>query len=237
MVGDPADAILADYYAFGARNFDARRALADMVARGDRRRATSGRGSSYLQRLGYLPVDGSYGCCNYYGPVSTTLEYDTADFAISALAGDLGEPGLTARRSPDRAQDWRNLLNPASGFVQPRDADGALGGRLPARRAHRLRRGRLVDLHRDGALRPGGPGRGQGRRRRDGRLPGHRAEQLHRRPRLCRPRQRAEHRAALGVRLHRRALRDPGDGPPDPGPALDATLPAASATATTTSAR
>ena len=32
MVGDPADAVLADYYAFGARHFDAGIALADMIA-------------------------------------------------------------------------------------------------------------------------------------------------------------------------------------------------------------
>ena len=32
MVGDPADPILADYYAFGARNFDTSTALKDMVA-------------------------------------------------------------------------------------------------------------------------------------------------------------------------------------------------------------
>jgi predicted alpha-1,2-mannosidase len=123
MAGDPADAILADYRAFGARNFDARHALADMVAqataRGDIRP-----GLRYLRRLGYLPVDGRYGCCDYYGSVSATLEYGTADFAISALAGDLDEPGL-AREFASRAQDWRNLLNPASGFFQPRDADGS----------------------------------------------------------------------------------------------------------------
>ena len=32
MVGDPADAILADYYAFGATNFNTSTALTDMVA-------------------------------------------------------------------------------------------------------------------------------------------------------------------------------------------------------------
>jgi len=123
MVGDPADPVLADYYAFGARDFDAGRALADMIAEATRPGPIRP-GVSYLSTLGYLPVDGSYGCCNYYEPVSTTLEYDTDDFAIAAMAGALGQPGAAAQfRS--RAQDWRNLLNPVSGLDQRREADGS----------------------------------------------------------------------------------------------------------------
>jgi putative alpha-1,2-mannosidase len=123
MVGDPADAIIADYYAFGARGFDVSAALAAMIAQatkpGDIRP-----GLSYLDSLGYLPEDGTYGCCNFYGPVSTTLEYDTADFAISALAG--ARDNAAAQTSfRKRAGDWRNLLNPASKLMQPRLADGS----------------------------------------------------------------------------------------------------------------
>ncbi len=36
MVGDPADPVLADYYAFGARHFDVRTALADMMTEATR---------------------------------------------------------------------------------------------------------------------------------------------------------------------------------------------------------
>ena len=122
MVGDPADEILADYHAFGATGFDSTAALAGMVA--EATTANNNRpGLDYLDRLGYLPTDGSYGCCNSYGPAATTLEYDSADFAVSSLAGSLGD---TAHQQffARRAQDWQNLFNPASGFVQPRDADG-----------------------------------------------------------------------------------------------------------------
>jgi len=122
MVGDPADAILADYYAFGGTNFSTSTALTDMV-----NEATSTSnirpGNNYLSAPGYLPHDGSYGCCNFYGPVSTTLEYDTADFAISAFAGALGNTS-DQQTFVNRAQDWRNVLNPASGFDQPRNANG-----------------------------------------------------------------------------------------------------------------
>ncbi|BFU43997.1 lectin [Krasilnikovia sp. MM14-A1004] len=123
MVGDPADAIIADYYAFGARDFDVRTALADMV----KQASTTNNdrpGLNYLNAPGYEPHNGTYGCCNFYGPVATTLEYNTADFAISALAGALGDTS-NQQKYADRAQNWRNVLHPASGFVQPRNADGS----------------------------------------------------------------------------------------------------------------
>ena len=126
MVGDPADAILADYYAFGARNFDATTALADMVKQAST--VNNDRpGLNYLNSPGYMPHDGSYGCCNFYGPVATTLEYDTADFALSAMAGALGDTA-DQKTYANRAQDWRNVLNPASGFVEPRNASGSWTG-------------------------------------------------------------------------------------------------------------
>jgi predicted alpha-1,2-mannosidase len=126
MVGDPADAILADYYAFGARDFDTASALKDMIAEASKPNDVRP-GVRYLDSPGYLPHDGGYGCCNFYGPVATTLEYATADFALASFAGALGDDG-TRRTFTDRAQDWRNVLNPASGFVQPRNADGTWPG-------------------------------------------------------------------------------------------------------------
>lgn len=126
MVGDPADAIIADYYAFGARDFDTTTALADMVKQAST--ANNDRpGLNYLNSPGYMPHDGSYGCCNFYGPVATTLEYNTADFAISAMAGALGDTG-NQKTYANRAQGWRNVLNPASGFVEPRNASGSWTG-------------------------------------------------------------------------------------------------------------
>ena len=131
MVGDPADAILAAYHAFGATTFDASAALDDMVAEA----STTNRirpGENYLDDPGYLPTDGSYGCCNFYAPLSTTLEYATDDFAISALAGALGRSDVQSTFL-GRAHDWANLLDPAGGFVQPRRADGSWGRRFDPR--------------------------------------------------------------------------------------------------------
>ncbi|MGW1805518.1 lectin [Streptomyces sp. NPDC002078] len=122
MVGDPADEIIADYYAFGARKFDTATALKGMIA--EATDPNNNRpGLAYLEQLGRLPSNGKYGCCNFYGPASTTLEYNSADFAVSAFAGALGHTA-DQHRFADRAQDWQNLFNFGSGFIQPRDASG-----------------------------------------------------------------------------------------------------------------
>jgi predicted alpha-1,2-mannosidase len=123
MVGDPADSIIADAYAFGARGFDSKRALADMVE--EATAATHIRpGLSYYLKDGYLPIDGTYGCCNYYGPVSTQEEYDVADSSISLLARALGDQ-KAATEFATRAQNWQNVIDPQSGFLQPKLQNGA----------------------------------------------------------------------------------------------------------------
>ncbi|MEU3862464.1 lectin [Streptomyces sp. NPDC028722] len=126
MVGDPAAAIIADYYAFGARQFDTAETLKGLVAQASQTN-NDRPGLNYLNTPGWLPHDGSYGCCNFYGPAATTLEYNTADFALSALAGALGD-SADQKTYAARAQDWRNVLNPASGFVEPRNANGSWTG-------------------------------------------------------------------------------------------------------------
>jgi predicted alpha-1,2-mannosidase len=123
MVGDPAVPAIASTYAFGARSFDTGRALRAMVSQatvpGNARP-----GTVYLDNRGYLPADGGYGCCGAYGHTSTSLEYNIADFALSAFAGSLGDAAARARFA-DRAQGWQYLLHPDSGFIQPRLASGA----------------------------------------------------------------------------------------------------------------
>ncbi len=122
MVGDPADSIIADAYAFGATNFDASQALSDMETQAE----VPGNirpGLSYYERDGYLPIDGTYGCCNFYGPVSTQQEYDIADNSIAELATDLGDAAV-AQTFAVRAQNWQNVFNPGTGFMQPKESAG-----------------------------------------------------------------------------------------------------------------
>jgi predicted alpha-1,2-mannosidase len=122
MVGDPADSIIADAYAFGARDFDHQKALDAMVTEAT---ATSNirPGQAELDQYGYLPYDLDYGCCNFYGSVSTQLEYDSADYAIAAYAKSLGDND-TYTKFATRSQNWQNTFNAGSGYVQAKKSNG-----------------------------------------------------------------------------------------------------------------
>ncbi len=125
MVGDPADAIIASAYAFGARDFDARAALGYMLKGATRTGHGQGwyverPGLEEYLRLGYVPS----GTEGVWGSAATTLEYTTADFAIAQLARRLGDMA-TYREYARRAGNWRNLFNPTTGYIEPRDASGS----------------------------------------------------------------------------------------------------------------
>jgi len=125
MMGDPATPIIAGMYAFGATNFDAASALAAMVKAAVNPATVDKNGiferdaeRDYLS-LGYVPAAEIGG----YGPVSMTLEYCSADFALARFAQALGDT-TNYKSAMDRAQNWRNLLNPDSRYFQKRDAVG-----------------------------------------------------------------------------------------------------------------
>jgi len=122
MVGDPAQSIIADYYAFGARGFNTSEALSDMLAQ-----ATTVNdvrpGEALEQKYGYLPEDGTYGCCNPHGYVPTLLEYDTEDLALAQFAAALGD-SRDATMLQQRAGNWENVFNPANNLLNPRNQNG-----------------------------------------------------------------------------------------------------------------
>jgi predicted alpha-1,2-mannosidase len=135
MDGDPADAIIADYYAFGARTFDTSAALADML-----KQATTVNDvrpeEAAESKYGYIPEDGSYGCCNPHGYVSSLLEYDSADFALSQFAAALGDSS-DATMLQNRANNWVNVFDSSTGLLTPKLSDGAfLAGITPTTTAH-----------------------------------------------------------------------------------------------------
>jgi predicted alpha-1,2-mannosidase len=132
MNGDAADPMLAEAYAFGARDFDARAALAAMVkgATADPTPAQLGQGF-YAERpqgaqydsLGYVPNTQQSSLSPVPNGASETLEYATADFSIARLASALGR-NATAKTFLDRSQNWTNVFNTATGYVEPRDGAG-----------------------------------------------------------------------------------------------------------------
>ncbi len=130
MNGDSSDPILADAYAFGAKDFDASTALADMVKGAD---GTSSVGQGWFVERpnaaayiadGYVPNVGSDSISPVPNGASETLEYALDDFSISRLAADLGQHS-TAATFTDRSQNWANVFDTADGYVEPRDAQGA----------------------------------------------------------------------------------------------------------------
>jgi predicted alpha-1,2-mannosidase len=135
MVGDPAQSIIADYYAFGARSFNLTEALTDMI-----KQATTVNdvrpGEALEQKDGYLPEDGKYGCCNPHGYVPTLLEYDSQDLALATFAKALGDTS-DATMLQNRANNWVNVFDGADGLLNPRNSDGSfVPGISPTTTAH-----------------------------------------------------------------------------------------------------
>jgi predicted alpha-1,2-mannosidase len=129
MDGDPAAPMIAGFYAFGARDFEAQAALAGLINAATNPAVMATRShiferdalADYL-KLGYVPED-QHGIWHAYGNVSMTLEYDSADFAVSQLAQSLGDTADSAMLL-QHAQNWRNLFNPQTGYLQMRQRDG-----------------------------------------------------------------------------------------------------------------
>lgn len=127
MMGDPAAPIIADFYAFGATNFDVRAALAGLVNAATNP-AVYAPGSKTHERdaledylaLGYVPEHQTGG----YGNVSMTLEYASADFGLSQFAAALGDRRDSAMLLK-HAQNWRHVYNPQTGYDQMRRRDGS----------------------------------------------------------------------------------------------------------------
>jgi predicted alpha-1,2-mannosidase len=136
MNGDPAAAALADIWAFGGHDFEARAALASLVHAADHPTAADlspagcpvecggeRPGLDQWLKLHYIPVGAPA-----WGPAADTLEDVSAEFGIASLARRLGDTA-TANRFLGRAQYWRNIWNPKAtsegGYFQNRNADGS----------------------------------------------------------------------------------------------------------------
>ncbi|MEE4546860.1 GH92 family glycosyl hydrolase [Streptomyces sp. V4-01] len=139
MTGDPGPAAASSIYAFGGTSFDAAGALTSMVHAAttvtaeDRSRdgwnvmVTGERPSldRYLS-IGYVPSDG-----NAWGGAGETLEDVSADFGISQLAQRLNDT-TTGSQFLARAQNWKNVFNPGTGYIQERNSSGAWDSFDPA---------------------------------------------------------------------------------------------------------
>jgi len=106
MSGDPAVPAIAEGVCRGLLGRDDAEALYRAAV------ALQAARKPELDRLGYLP-----------GAAGTTLEFGVADFSLALMADALGH-GDDARRWREQSLRYRNLLDPETRFVRPREADG-----------------------------------------------------------------------------------------------------------------
>ena len=148
MGGDSSPILLASAYAFGARNFDTKAALHFMLkaatqpGKGQHNTAERPFLADYL-KLGYVPA-GEDGIS-----ASRTLEYANSDFAIAQFAKNLGDMA-DYRRLLQQSQNWKNLLDPATRWIRPRNADGTWLAGFDAERSLPKRKNAPLSTDQDG---------------------------------------------------------------------------------------
>jgi predicted alpha-1,2-mannosidase len=123
MGGDSPVVLLSSSYAFGARDFDTKKALEYMVKAGTQ----PGMGphhdserpflAEYL-RAGYAPADKDHIAA------SRTLEYASDDFAIAQFAKAIGRD-YEYQRFLKQSENWKTLVDPETHWIRPRNADGS----------------------------------------------------------------------------------------------------------------
>ena len=131
MGGDPADAMIAEAYAFGARGFDRGAALHEMVKSATDPTSAPGQGwyyprpglSEYL-RYGYVVNTHTTSVSPVPNAASETLEYALDDFSIAHFARGIGN-ARTYRTFMRRSQNWSQVFDASTGLMAPRDAEGA----------------------------------------------------------------------------------------------------------------
>lgn len=134
MVGDPAVPVIVDSYRKGITGFDAEKAYEAMV----KSSTTPGLeniirpGTEAYLKYGYIPMDErggepmDFGWFNgiVWGPVSTTLEYNLADFNVSEMAKALGKTE-DAEKFAKQSVSYRQLYDQETGFIRPKNKDGS----------------------------------------------------------------------------------------------------------------
>jgi predicted alpha-1,2-mannosidase len=132
MGGDSVDPVIAGAYAFGARDFDARTALSAMLKGATSTNPPPAQGwylerwelhDDYLRR-GYVVNTHTTSVAPGPNGASETLEYALDDFSIARLAFELRD-ARTYDTFMKRSSNWATLFDAATGWIAPRDPDGA----------------------------------------------------------------------------------------------------------------
>ncbi|WP_417442913.1 GH92 family glycosyl hydrolase [Joostella sp.] len=120
MVGDPAGIVIADTYLKGITNFDVKKAYQAMKKSADQLEDNPLRPGikDYITK-GYLTTKTTNS-----GSVSTTQEYNMADFAIAQLAKELDEND-DYKRFSKRSISYRALFDDTYNLLRPRNDDSS----------------------------------------------------------------------------------------------------------------
>jgi predicted alpha-1,2-mannosidase len=114
MSGYHSVSVIADAVIKGNAPFDANKALDACIATATRRDYQS---IGLFMDMGYIPDEKDA------NSVSSTLEYAYDDWCIAQMAKKLNRMDVYDRFNK-YAQNWKNVYDPASGFMHPKEADG-----------------------------------------------------------------------------------------------------------------
>ena len=120
MIGYHSIPVIVDAYIKGIRDFDTELALDAMIYSSTRTHLGL---EAYIKK-GYISSE------DESESVSKTLEYAYDDWCIAVFADSLGKDSIAAVYY-ERAQFYKNLINPDSKFAQPRYNGGWKAGFLP----------------------------------------------------------------------------------------------------------
>lgn len=120
MIGTHMDAVIADAYVKGFREFDIEAAYKAMLRNAFEPSdgGNFGRwGLPEFDQQGYVPAD------KYESATACTQDYAYNDWCIAQVAQGLGRTE-DARRLRARVQNYRNVYDPGVGFMRGKNADG-----------------------------------------------------------------------------------------------------------------
>ena len=120
MIGYHAVPVIVDAYLKGITDVDPEKALEACIATAN---IDNYRGIGMYKKLGYVPynIADSYNAENW--SLSKTLEYAYDDYCIAKMAEKMGKKEI-ADELYKRSLNYKNLYNPATSFMQPKDDKG-----------------------------------------------------------------------------------------------------------------
>lgn len=124
MVGDPATIVITEAWLKGNRKFDTEKAWRYLWASATdtlQKKPIRNGLKSYIRNGGWIALDDTTDWI--WGPVSTSLEYNLADWHLAEFARGL-EKKQEAELLFKRSEGWRRYFDSETGFLRPVKQDG-----------------------------------------------------------------------------------------------------------------